>query len=68
MININREPDIICPTCQKTVDAPDPKTTPFCSVRCQQIDLSRWLGEAYALPLDGHEEVDELVDPSDDLN
>jgi hypothetical protein len=25
---------------------------PFCSVRCQQIDLKRWLGEEYSLPDD----------------
>jgi hypothetical protein len=23
---------------------------PFCSERCKQIDLGRWLGEAYRLP------------------
>ncbi len=29
---------------------------PFCSPRCQQIDLGRWLGERYSVP----------VEPSDD--
>ena len=29
---------------------------PFCSVRCQQIDLGNWLDEAYGLPIEGHEE------------
>ncbi len=23
---------------------------PFCSARCKQIDLGRWLGEAYRIP------------------
>lgn len=25
---------------------------PFCSERCRQIDLGRWLGEEYGLPLE----------------
>jgi endogenous inhibitor of DNA gyrase (YacG/DUF329 family) len=30
---------------------------PFCSTRCRQIDLGRWLGEAYRLPAqEAHEE------------
>lgn len=24
---------------------------PFCSPRCRQIDLGRWLGERYAVPV-----------------
>ena len=23
---------------------------PFCSARCRNVDLSRWLGEVYAVP------------------
>jgi hypothetical protein len=26
------------------------KYHPFCSARCAQVDLSRWLGGAYAIP------------------
>lgn len=33
-----------CPICGK---APDPKYRPFCSARCQAVDLNRWLGEVY---------------------
>ena len=36
-----------CPICRKPVDA-DYK--PFCSARCEKVDLGRWLGEAYVLP------------------
>jgi hypothetical protein len=25
---------------------------PFCSPRCRQIDLARWLGEEYSLPIE----------------
>jgi endogenous inhibitor of DNA gyrase (YacG/DUF329 family) len=27
-------------------------TRPFCSERCAQVDLGRWLTEAYAIPAD----------------
>ena len=33
-----------CPICGKPAD---PKLRPFCSVRCADIDLGRWLGETY---------------------
>jgi endogenous inhibitor of DNA gyrase (YacG/DUF329 family) len=33
--------------------AGDPKLMPFCSVRCQQIDLAGWLDEEYGLPFEG---------------
>ncbi|WP_455175683.1 DNA gyrase inhibitor YacG [Azospirillum largimobile] len=28
----------------------EPATRPFCSKRCADIDLSRWLGEGYRIP------------------
>jgi endogenous inhibitor of DNA gyrase (YacG/DUF329 family) len=36
-----------CPICKKPSQ---PKFHPFCSNRCTQIDLSRWLGGQYAVP------------------
>lgn len=36
-----------CPICGKT---PDPKYRPFCSRRCADIDLGRWLSGRYAIP------------------
>lgn len=36
-----------CPICSKPADA---KFTPFCSRRCADIDLSRWLKGTYAIP------------------
>lgn len=38
-----------CPICGKVHDA---KYRPFCSRRCADIDLGRWLTEGYALPAD----------------
>lgn len=45
-----------CPICKKSVpqrDAsgqPNP-SLPFCSQRCRTIDLGRWLGEKYQIPV-----------------
>jgi endogenous inhibitor of DNA gyrase (YacG/DUF329 family) len=36
-----------CPACGKPVAA---KVAPFCSARCQQIDLGRWLKGDYVIP------------------
>ena len=38
-----------CPICQKDTD---PKYRPFCSRRCADIDLGRWLKGGYAIPGD----------------
>lgn len=49
-----------CPICKSAVD-PTSKTRPFCSQRCQQVDLSRWLVEGYsfAVPPRPEDEEDE---------
>ena len=44
-VRSNRKPK--CPICSKPAEA-DYK--PFCSERCRQVDLNRWLGEAYRIP------------------
>lgn len=36
-----------CPICGKPRD---PAFRPFCSRRCRQVDLSRWMNEVYAVP------------------
>ena len=36
-----------CPICQKPTS---PEHKPFCSQRCAEVDLGRWLTQAYALP------------------
>lgn len=40
----NRRP---CPECGKLSSEKD---FPFCSARCQAIDLNRWLSGSYVLP------------------
>ena len=42
-----------CPICNAPVErAKVQNTWPFCSPRCQQIDLGRWLGESYVISSD----------------
>jgi len=38
-----------CPRCGKPADE---KYRPFCSKRCADIDLGRWLKEGYRVPTD----------------
>ena len=38
-----------CPICGKPVE---PAFKPFCSKRCADIDLGRWLKEGYRVPTD----------------
>lgn len=38
-----------CPICRKPAVA---AWRPFCSKRCADVDLGRWLGEAYRLPVE----------------
>jgi endogenous inhibitor of DNA gyrase (YacG/DUF329 family) len=39
-----------CPICGRPAD--DAKTRPFCSPRCADVDLGRWLTAQYAVPGD----------------
>lgn len=56
-----------CPTCHKSV-APraENPSFPFCTERCRLIDLGRWLGEAYRIPVRREETEDELPLPVSD--
>lgn len=56
---------MLCPICKKEV--PDADRTrkgsayPFCSERCKLIDLGRWLGDRYQIPVtpaDDEAEID----------
>lgn len=38
-----------CPICGKP-SAPESGFAPFCSARCKDVDLNRWLKGAYAIP------------------
>ena len=45
----------VCPICGKPVDA---AFSPFCSKRCADIDLNRWLSGVYAVPVKEEEDED----------
>lgn len=55
-------------TCAICGKPPSPRYRPFCSKRCADIDLGRWLGEDYRIesvtPADGG--FDEDLDGDDD--
>lgn len=46
-----------CPICERPVTA---EFKPFCSARCADVDLHRWLSDRYAVP--GAEGPDGLDD------
>jgi len=56
MNKIDRTPSAAaCPICGKPRDA---AFTPFCSKRCADIDLNRWLSGVYAVPTKEEEDED----------
>lgn len=38
-----------CPSCNKVLTDAMREAPPFCSARCRQIDLGRWLNEEYRI-------------------
>ncbi len=42
-----KPPQKPCPVCGKPAD---PKKLPFCSSRCRDVDLNRWLSGTYVIP------------------
>jgi endogenous inhibitor of DNA gyrase (YacG/DUF329 family) len=52
-----------CPICGKPADA---AYRPFCSGRCADVDLHRWLKGSYAIPAEEPEEGLPDADSEDD--
>lgn len=55
-----------CPICHKL---PEDKYNPFCSKRCADVDLGKWLGGLYAIPVieeDLLEEDSKIEDGADE--
>ena len=52
-----------CPICQKKSQQ---KYHPFCSARCADIDLHRWLGGTYAIPAVEPPDFEEYAPGRDD--
>lgn len=50
-----------CPICAKPRDA---QYEPFCSKRCADVDLHRWLTGVYAIPaVEADDDIDKAEDP-----
>lgn len=47
---------IHCPTCGTPFQSEQTTALPFCSDRCRQIDLGRWLDERHGLPVELEDE------------
>lgn len=57
-----------CPICHKPFDSAQSPATPFCSERCQLVDLHRWLGEAYSLPSEREAEAEAEAEPDEQMD
>jgi len=51
-----------CPICQKEADA---KYRPFCSKRCADVDLGRWLNGSYAVASNDPDDVEEAIEAAE---
>ncbi len=48
-----------CPVCKRKTD---PKYRPFCSGRCADVDLARWMSGGYAIPSEDPDDVETALD------
>ena len=46
-----------CPICEKPTD---PAYRPFCSKRCADVDLAKWLTGSYAIPSQDPDDLDDI--------
>ena len=53
-----------CPICDKQFDPAASKAMPFCSERCRQIDLGRWLREVYSVPVEKVQDEGDAAGPA----
>jgi uncharacterized protein len=51
-----------CPICGK---ATHPDVRPFCSKRCVDVDLGRWLTGGYAVPSTDPEDIEAAIDAAE---
>jgi endogenous inhibitor of DNA gyrase (YacG/DUF329 family) len=50
-----------CPICGKPTA---PEHRPFCSIRCADVDLNRWLSDRYVVP--ASDDAETVADSDDD--
>ncbi|WP_142848073.1 DNA gyrase inhibitor YacG [Telmatospirillum sp. J64-1] len=51
-----------CPICGKPAED---RYKPFCSARCADVDLGRWLGGDYRIPVEDEPEDDGTFGPNE---
>jgi endogenous inhibitor of DNA gyrase (YacG/DUF329 family) len=53
---------VFCPICSRPARArAENPAVPFCSARCKQIDLGKWLSESYRVPVPFDPEADDAL-------
>lgn len=52
-----------CPICDRETDA---RFRPFCSKRCADVDLAKWLSGSYAIPSQDEDDAENLIEALDD--
>lgn len=52
-----------CPMCGKPAEE---RFRPFCSKRCADLDLGKWLGDGYRMPTDEQPDEDDFPVASED--
>ena len=53
-----------CPICANDTD---PDYRPFCSRRCADVDLARWMSGRYAVPSASEDDAAEALDALDEI-
>lgn len=51
-----------CPICAKETD---PEYRPFCSRRCADVDLAKWMSGSYAVPSSDPEDIEQALDAAE---
>ncbi|MEY8883435.1 DNA gyrase inhibitor YacG [Donghicola sp. XS_ASV15] len=51
-----------CPICDKQTD---PKYRPFCSKRCADIDLAKWMTGSYAVPSTDPDDLEQALEEAE---
>lgn len=54
-----------CPRCQQPSHWQDNPHRPFCSARCQVVDLGAWASENYRIAAEEHPLSDDLAQDTD---
>jgi len=57
---MDKKIEIKCPICKKQFEYTSSKWRPFCSERCRDVDLGRWINGSYSVPSEKKLDDDDL--------